>query len=92
MVIHLAVYQFSVRDPGMAHFYRGRLSSSIEVCDLTQSEEPELVPLGEIEVVYPEKQSVGFANVRPEQIRQATYEAFANRVGKKFHEYERPLD
>ena len=93
MVIHLSVYQFSTRDPGMAHYYRGRLASAVEVYDLTtKAETPERTPLREVKVIYPEEKEIGFVNVRPEQVRQATYEAFAVEVGRKFHEWERPLD
>src|SRR4029077_18294273 len=37
MFVHLSVYQFSMRDPGMAHFYRGRIASSVVVYDLTRA-------------------------------------------------------
>lgn len=92
-VIHLAIYQFSMRDPGMAHFYRGRIGSSVVVYDLTQRPQPaERVPLKDVQVAVPDDKTVGYTNVRPDQIRQATYDAFAVEVGKKFHEYERPVD
>jgi hypothetical protein len=91
MVVHLSVFQFSMRDPGMAHFYRGRISSSVVVYDLTRANEPaERVPLKDVRVTYPEEKA-GYPNVRPEQIRQATYDAFSVEVGKKFHEFERPI-
>ncbi|UCD29239.1 MAG: hypothetical protein JSV03_01795 [Planctomycetota bacterium] len=93
MVIHLSIYHFSMRDPGYAQFYRGRISSSVAVYELTGNEESaEHVPLQDVVVSVPEKNPVGFHNVDPAQIRQATYDTFAVEVGKKFHEYERPLD
>ena len=93
MVVHLAVHQFSIRDPGMAHFYRGRIGSSVEVHDLTaEGDAATRFPLKEVEVAYPDDKAVGFSNVRPEQMKQATYEAFAVEVGKKFHVWERPID
>jgi len=93
MVVHLAVYQFSIRDPGMAHYYRGRIASSVEVYDLTEKGAPaQRIPLREVNVAYPDERALGFANVRPDQVRQATYEVFTDEVGKKFHSYERPLD
>jgi hypothetical protein len=91
MVIHLSVYQFSMRDPGMAHYYRGNMASSIIVHDLTK-QPPERVTLGDVRVSVPEGGPVGFSNIRPEQIRQMTYDAFAVAVGKKFHEWERPVE
>lgn len=92
VVLQLDMYNFSIRDPGRAHLYRGRLASSVAVHDLTSPEEPERLQLEDVEVTYPEEQSIGFSNVRPEQVRQATYELFAVEVGKKFHDYEKPLD
>lgn len=91
MVVYLAIYHFSVRDPGMAHYYRGRMSASVEVQDLTGAT-PERFPLRSVESAYPEKDPISFATVQPEQIREATYQVFTTEVGRKFHEYERPLD
>jgi hypothetical protein len=91
-VIHVSLINFSIRDPGLAHFYRGRMSASVQVIDLTDEEGPEqVVPLREVGVVVPESGPVGFHNATPEQVRVATHEAFAIEVGKKFHEHERPL-
>jgi len=93
MVIHLCVYKFSMRDPGMANFYRGRISSSVTVFDLTKEDAlPERIPLKDVIIAVPENNSIGFYNADPLQVRQATYNAFAVELGKKFHEYERPLD
>jgi len=92
-VIHLAVYQFSIRDPGMAEHYRGRLASSVEVYDLAaKAEAKQCSQLCEVNVVYPEERAIGFAHIQPDQVRQETYALFANEVGRKFHDYERPLD
>ena len=92
MVVHLSLYQFSLRDPGMAHFYRGRLYSAVEVHDLTKGDPAERVPLREVKVVCPEEKQIGFTNVRADQVRQQTYEMFTDEVGKKFHSYDRALD
>ena len=60
--------------------------------DLTDADGPEaVIPLREVAVVVPESGPVGFHNATPDQVRAATYEAFAIEVGKKFHEHERPL-
>lgn len=91
MVVHLSVFKFSMRDAGMAHFYRGRIGSSIVVWDRSRPGEPaERVPLKDVNVAVPPESNVGYTNIRPEEIRQATYDAFAVEVGKKFHEWERP--
>jgi hypothetical protein len=93
-VIHVSVYRLTLRDPGMAHFWRGRLGASVEVIDLSGPEDalPERVPLGEVDVVEPEERPIGMANATALQIRQQTYDAFTQKVGRKFHDYERPLE
>jgi len=81
-----------MRDPGMANFYRGRIGSSVVVHDMSKPNEPaERVQLKDVRVAVPDDKSAGFPNIRPDQIRQATYDAFAVEVGKKFHETERPI-
>lgn len=93
MVIEVSVYKLSVRDPGMAHFYRGRMAASVVVYDLTRpNEPPERIPLGDVEVAVPEEGPVGLTGVTAVQVRQQTYLAFATQVGRKFHEYERPIE
>lgn len=92
MVIQLSVHKLSVRDPGMAHFYRGRLAAAVAVYDLTAPDEPpERIPLEDVEVAVPEEGVVGFADATPAQVRQQTYIAFTTKVGRKFHEYQRPV-
>lgn len=90
MVVHLAVHRFSLRDKEMAHFYRGRLGAAVSVIDLSKPEEaPERIPLGEVEVAVPEDGSVGFVNKTGNEVKQLTYYAFTERVGRKFHAYRR---
>ena len=92
-IVHLSVYRLTLRDQGMYHFYRGRIGASVEVYDRSRSDEPpERIPLKDVEVVVPEEGVVGLTNTTPAQIRQLTYMAFAEKVGRKFHDYERALD
>lgn len=92
MVIEVSVHKLSVRDPGMAHFYRGRMAGSVVAYDLTRADEPpERIPLGDVEVAVPEGGPVGLTGVTAVQVRQQTYLAFTTKVGRKFHEYERPI-
>jgi hypothetical protein len=91
VVIHLSVYEFSMRDPQMAHFYRGRIGSSVHVYDMTKAEEPERIMLQDAKVVVPEQGPVGIENTTEDVIRQQTYDAFTVEVGKKFHQWERPI-
>ncbi|HOB73695.1 MAG TPA: hypothetical protein PKG54_04140 [Phycisphaerae bacterium] len=91
VVIYLSVHKFSTRDPDMAHFYRGRISSSVHVYDLTAGEEPERIVLQDVSVAVPEHGPVGLENTTAAQIRQMAYDAFTVEVGRKFHEWERPI-
>lgn len=90
MVIHVSVHQFSIRDPEMAHFYRGRIGASVQVYDLTSPDEPERVVLQDVMVVVPEEGPLGLENATAAQVRQMSYDAFTVAVGKKFHQWERP--
>lgn len=92
-VLHLSLYKFSMRDPGMAHYYRGRIASAVTVYEIaTEGQPANRIPLKDVEVAVPDDKHVGFPNVRADQIRKATYEAFAVELGRKFHEYESPLE
>lgn len=92
MVVHLALYRFSMRDPGMAHFLRGRAGASVVVYDLTADGPADRVPLPDVNVAVPESGPAGFIDKSATEVRQMTYEAFALAAGRKFHDYERPLD
>jgi hypothetical protein len=91
MVLHLSIYQFSIRDPDMAHFYRGRVGASVHVYDLTTGEEPERIVLQDVKVSVPETGPVGLENTTAAMIRQMAYDAFTVEVGKKFHVWEREI-
>ena len=93
MVIHLSVYRLTLRDPGLSQFYRGRLGASVEVLDLTQRDQPpERIAMKDVEVTVPEEGPVGWTNVSPIEVRQRTYYAFTEQVGRKFHDYQRQID
>jgi len=92
VVLHLSVYEFSMRDPEMAHFYRGRLAASIQVYDLAKPEEPQRTLLQDAKVVVPEDAPIGIENTTADKVRQMTYDAFTVQVGKKFHQWERPIE
>lgn len=91
-VIHLSLYQFSTRDPEMAHYYRGRAGASIHVYDLSRPGEPVETKLSEAKVTVPENEPIGLHNTTAAAVRQATYEAFTAEVGKRFHEWSREVN
>ena len=93
-VVQVTVYKFSMRDPGLAHYYRGRVGASVTVHDLREADGgSEPFPLGEVVVAVPEEseQPIGYGNIRPDVLRQETYRVFTVELGKKFHVYERPV-
>lgn len=92
-VVHLSVYKFSMRDPGMSQFYRGRISASVVVYDLSRKDEPaKTTTLTDVAVAVPEEGPLGYYNVTADQMRDLTYRAFTEAVGRKFHEWEKELD
>jgi hypothetical protein len=93
IVIEVSVYRLSVRDTEMAHFYRGRMEASVVAYDLTRpNEPPERIPLTDVEVAVPEEGPVGLVGTTGAEVRQQTYVAFTTKLGRKFHEYERPIN
>ena len=90
-VIHVSVYKFSMRDPGMSQFYRGRLSASVVVNDLTAKDGTvKRVPLQDVVVVVPEA-GLGLHDTTADQVRDMTYREFTQATGRKFHKWEREL-
>jgi len=89
-VVHVSVYQFSMRDPGMSQFYRGRISASVVVLDLTAKDGTvKRIPLPDVIVAVPDEGPLGYYNTTAGQIRDATYREFTQATGRKFHQWER---
>jgi hypothetical protein len=88
-VIHVSIYKFSMRDPGLSQFYRGRISASVVVLDYTAKDGTvKRVPLPDVSVVIPEEGPLGYYNVSADQVRDMTYREFTQVTGRKFHDYE----
>jgi hypothetical protein len=92
MVIHISIHKFSLRDPEMAHFFRGKIGASVQVHDLSKPEEAERINVRDVNVVAPEKGPVGIENATAAEIRVQTYDAFTVEVGRKFHQWEREVN
>ena len=90
-VVHVSIYKFSMRDPGMAQFYRGRISGSVVVLDLSVKDEPaKRVPLKDVVVAVPEGgPGAHESQTSADQLRELTYREFVLGVGRKFHPWER---
>lgn len=91
-VVHVSVYKFSLRDPGMSQFYRGRISASVVVLDLSSDDGTvKRVPLEDVVTVVPEEGLLGLHNTTAEQVRDMSYREFTTATGRKFHEWEREI-
>ena len=91
-VIHISVYKFSMRDPGMSQFYRGRISASVVVLDLSAKDGTvKRVPLPDVVTTVPEDGLLGYHDRTAEQVRDSTYKEFTQATGRKFHEWEKEL-
>lgn len=92
MVIQVMLLEFSMRDPELATFCRGRITASVTVFDLTDPNGvAQRTALKDVEVVYPTDRPVGYEANMANIVRQKTYEAFADAVGRKFYEYEKEI-
>jgi len=91
-VIHVVLLEFTMRDREMAQFHRGRVRASVAVYDLRDpSGTPQRYALSDVFVVYPEHRPIGFDANAPTIVRQKTYEAFADTVGRKFYAYDKEI-
>ncbi|MBN1488401.1 MAG: hypothetical protein JXA69_00665 [Phycisphaerae bacterium] len=91
-VIHVVLLEFTMRDREMAQFHRGRVRASVAAYDLRDpSGTPQRYALADVFVVYPENRPIGFDANAPTVVRQKTYEAFADAVGRKFYAYEKEI-
>jgi hypothetical protein len=91
-VIHLSVYKFSLRDPGMSQFYRGRISASVVVLDVSAKDGTvKRTPLQDVVVTVPEEGILGTFNTTAEEVRDSTYKEFTQVTGRKFHKWEKEL-
>lgn len=91
-IIHITLLEFSMRDREMAHFYRGRVRASVAVYDLKdKSGTMQRYALSDVVVAYPEKRPEGFDSTAAQTVRQKTYEAFADAVGRKFYAFNKEV-
>jgi hypothetical protein len=89
-VIQITLLEFSMRDREMAHFYRGRIRASVAVYDLKdKSGTTQRYALTDTFVTFPPDRPVGFDRTSAQIVRQKTYEAFADAVGRKFYVYDK---
>lgn len=91
-VIHISIYKFSLRDPGMSQFYRGRISGSVVVQDLSAKDGTvKRTPLQDVVITVPEDGLVGYYNTTADQVRDMVYKEFTQATGRKFHNWEKEV-
>jgi hypothetical protein len=92
MVVYLELLRFQIRDPDAPDYLRARLEASVAVYDLrAERDEPGVYQLKPVEIVYPERGGLLFSASNSTQVRQAAYVLFAEKVARKFYEYEEEL-
>ncbi|MCK4660731.1 MAG: hypothetical protein KAV82_14520 [Phycisphaerae bacterium] len=91
-VVYLELLQFQIRDSSAPDFLRAQIEASVAVYDLdADPDEPKIYHLKPVEVLYPEQGGVLFSTSNSAQVRQAGYALFAEKVARKFYEYEEEL-
>jgi hypothetical protein len=88
-VVYAEVLDFGLREPGAPDLVQGRLWASVVIHELKESGLPvERFELEPIKLNIPEGGPVRYTSGRMRQIRKTLYLAFADRLVRKFHEYE----
>lgn len=92
MVLYIELLEFQIRDPTAPDFLRGRIHATVMMYDMdSDPDDPEYYELEPVDVTHPENRPVLISHATETQIRQESYEAFAERVARKFHSYKEKL-
>ena len=83
-VLFIALTQYTTREPGSPHLFRGHIAASVKVYN-TQYRDAEPVYKTSIEVAYPPN-SIAPWGTAESALRRATMEAFAGELAGKFYE------
>ncbi len=92
IVLYIELLRFQIRDPDAPDFLRAQIEASVAVHDLkADPDEPRIYHLKPVEILYPEQGRVLFTSTNSITVRQAAYILFAEKVARKFYEYEEEL-
>jgi hypothetical protein len=85
-VLNISLVTFSTVEPGSAYLHRGYLTAQVTLhkCSLPEKEAC-VWNGGEIQITYPEKETMGDLKGDDREIRNKTIEAFADMLAKKFY-------
>jgi len=89
MVVYIELLEFQMRDPTAPDLLRGQVKASVSVLDLrAEPDEVDQYTLDSVNIIYPEGRPVLMTSRSAQLVRQHTYEQFAEKVSRKFHEYK----
>ena len=87
-VLYLEIFEFQIRDAQTPELLRGRINASVSVHDIRGDPDGagryELAP---VECTYPENGPIILSATNAPQVRQSTYQKFAEEVACKFYEH-----
>jgi hypothetical protein len=87
-VVYVELLEFQMRDPTAPDLLRGKLSANVAVFDLrSDADEISRFPLAGVDVAYPDQPAIMSA-ANAVTVRQQTYDAFAEKVARKFYEHQ----
>ena len=88
MVVYIELYKYQMRDPGTPQLFRGFITGSVVVYDLTTSGGfPERYELSSARAVYPPSGPVSVMKTTEQKVRKETSELFAEEVSLKFRDH-----
>jgi hypothetical protein len=83
------VVTFSTLEPGSTYLHRGYLTAQVTLHKCSLPEKEACVWNGnEIQIKYPEKDTIGDLNADDREIRNQTIVTFAELLGKKFYKHK----
>lgn len=85
MVVYLELLRYRMRMPESPHLFRGDISGSVVVYDLTDArDDPIRYDLSSASALYPEGAPVSVYNTTEQRLRKETSEVFGKKVAMKF--------
>lgn len=85
VVVYLELLRYQMRHPESPHLFRGDISASVTVFDLTEfKDKPVRYHLSAASVIHPEGAPISVYNTTEQKLRKETSEIFAETVALKF--------
>ncbi len=85
IVVYLELLRYQMRLPESSHLFRGEISASVTVFDLTEfMDKPVRYDLTAASVIHPEGAPISVYNTTEQKVRKETSEIFAETVALRF--------